>query len=109
MVQNATYRSIHDWIMSHEHVMVAKAARYTTSIGVDRQYFAQVKTDCILLSRLPTKHVVKCKAIASWMYRDGTPKYRREPQLEPEGAIPKAMHELPTSPGPKVFDIHAVP
>jgi hypothetical protein len=69
--------------MSHEHVMVAKAARYMLSVGVDRRYLAQVKTDCIVLARLPKKHLEKCKAIAGWMYTDGSPKYRWEDSVEP--------------------------
>jgi hypothetical protein len=83
-VQNASYRPLHDWIMSHEHVMVARAARYLTQIvGVDRRYLSQVKTDCIVLQRLPKKHLEKCKALAGWLYRDGSSQYRWEDSLQP--------------------------
>ena len=54
VVQNASYRPIHEYIMSFEHVMVAKVARFLMNVRVDRRYLSQIKTtDCILLSSLP--------------------------------------------------------
>jgi hypothetical protein len=63
--------------------MVAKAARYLMQVGVDRRYLSQVETDCIVLSRLPKRHLEKCRSIAGWLYRDGSPQYTWEDSLQP--------------------------
>ena len=52
VVQNATYRPMRNWAISHEHVMVARATRYMMSVDVGQRQLCQVKTDCIMLSKL---------------------------------------------------------
>ena len=83
LISNASMRPIHDAILGFEAVMVAKIRRHLQTIGVDRRYIRQCKTDCLLLQGLPKKYREQVQKICCLTYKDGEPKYRWEGDLKP--------------------------
>jgi hypothetical protein len=83
LIGNASMRPIHDAILGFEAVMVSKIRKHLQTIGVDRRYIRQCKTDCLLLQGLPKKYRAQVQKICCLTYKDGEPKYRWEDDLKP--------------------------
>ena len=80
MLSNVSARPLVDFIMGHEHTMVAKIRNSLSFL--DKRYIAQIKTDCVLLQNVPKKHLERVKAIANKQFSDGSNMFRFEENLE---------------------------
>ena len=74
VLDNASTRPIHDWVMGHEYVIVSKIRRLCSTI--DSRHFKQVKTDCVLFQGVAKKNLHILQKAAEERYEDGSPVYR---------------------------------
>ena len=85
VVDNASCRGVHDMVLGHEYLLMAKIRHLTANI--DQRYVRQLKTDCVLFQDVPQKHRKTLERVAEeTTYEDGTPVYRlltESDQLKP--------------------------
>jgi hypothetical protein len=75
VIDNASCRAVHDMVLGHEYVLMAKVRHLCANI--DQRYVKQLKTDCVLFQDVPLKHRNTLQRVAEeTTYEDGTPMFR---------------------------------
>ena len=74
VLDNSSTRPIHDWVMGHEYVLIAKIRHLCSTI--DSRYFRAVKTDCVLFQSVARKNLHVLQKATEQRYEDGSPVYR---------------------------------
>ena len=75
VIDNASCRPVHDQILGHEYILMAKIRHLTANI--DNRFVRQIKTDCVLYQDVPLKHRKTLQRVAEEVtYEDGSPMYR---------------------------------